>query len=906
MAEDFASKVVAELKRAYGFKRTTGAWLQQGKCPDCGQYELFTAASDPKILRCGRSDKCGFEISVKAALPDLFEDWSKRFERTEAEPNAAADAYLLHERGLDLQGLRDAYSQEWYQDRNTNQGSATVRFPLPGGSYWERIIDRPGRFGKKKANFKFGGQHGGECWAHPEDTFPKLAACTEIWITEGIFDALALRQNFKRLEAKGGRKRSAVSAMALLYPEHFLAKLNTALEGSKFRPTIVFAFDVGAAGVKFARKHVKTAREDGWAAVAAMARPDGEGSKLDWNDLHLRQLGWNGTPESGPMGEDALRSYRYFGDLTIELDPYAKAKLIHEHSARRNFYFRCGSRIFWAKSRGREDQDEAESGSGPIVDEIANCSFRILYRERDEIEDETNYFLEIAFPNNTPTAKARFSAACCAASGEFKKRLFAFSGMWSGAQEQLDRLMRDQTRQLKTVEPIHFTGYSPVHDAWVLGDIAVRGGQVIALSSERYFDFGKSAVKLRSEERLLSIAWNRDQLDLGWVADVWTAWGERGIVALAFFTMSLFAVQIRERDASLGFLEVWGEPGSGKTTLVAFMWRLLGRKDYEGFDPNKATNAAIARNFQKVSNLPVGLIESGRTSDSPSHFRQFDWAELLTLFNGRSPRATGRRTGGTETFEPPFYGSIYAMQNAPVDAMPAVLERFMSIHVDKAAWSETSKAAARRIERYDAEAASSWIIHVTGQARDYLPAFFDAYERHDAGMPKRVALRSKNESTLHNARVIKCHAQLAAAVEVLGALIPASFLPREQIEATLAFVDQMAVDRQAASGADHPVVQRFWEMVDHIIAREESSGASASESLNFHRNPAKIAINLVEFERRARNQNLIPPNDAELKRHLRGSRSRPFLAAKPVNRRGDGKSVHCWVFENPAGTPSTT
>ena len=907
MAEDFASQIVEALKAEFRFKRVNGAWLQQGKCPDCGQNELFASAKEPKIIRCGRENKCGFEQTVKQALPELFEDWSKRFKRTEADPNAAADAYLLHERGLDLTGLREAYSQEYYHDRNIDQGSATVRFSLPGGSWWERIIDRPGRFGKKKANFKFGGQHGGECWAHPEDTFPALATCQEIWIAEGIFDALALRQNFKRLETKGGRKRSAVAAMSVnLWPEHFLAKLGTALEGSRHRPTIVFAFDTGAAGIKWVRKHVAQAREDGWAARAALPRPDGDGSKLARNDLHLRQMNWNGPQERGPMGEDALDDYLYFGDLTIELDAWKKAKLIQQHTARRSFYFRCENRIYWAKTRGRDDLEDGDgSDSGPIVDEVANCNFRILYRERDEVEDETNYFLEIRFPNSTPTAKARFSAATCAASGEFKKRLFAFSGMWSGNQEQLDRLMRDQTRQLKTVEPIHFTGYSPPHDAWVLGDIAVRAGQVLTLSDERYFDFGRAAVKLRSEERILSVAHNPDRPDLRWIEDVWTAWGERGIVVLAFFTLSLFAVQIRERDQSLGFLEIFGEPGSGKTTLVAFMWKLLGRKDYEGFDPNKATSAAIARNFMKVSGLPVGLIESARDQEKASHYRQFDWAELLTLFNGRSPRSTGKKTSGTETFEPPFLGSIYLMQNDPVDAVPAVLERIMSLRIDKGLWTQASKDAAIRLGRYDAAAASNWIVHVCRSAKDWLTAFFDRYDRHDAEMPDRVARATKGKDALHNARVIKCHAQLAAAVEALTGLIPANLLPRDRIDATLRFIDRMAVDRQAASGADHPVVQRFWEIVDHLLMKEQIVGTTEGESLNRHRNPEKFAISLTEFERRARNANLIPPDANDLKKHLRGSRSRKFITTGSVNPAGGGPSVHCWVFERPLHAPTT-
>ncbi len=899
MNADLPSNIVDELKRLYGFKKTRGKWLQEGKCPDCGQFELFTAADSPKMVRCGRSNNCGFEISVRDALPDLFEDWSKRFKESEKDPNAAADAYLRIERGLDLEGLRGAFSQDRYFDRELNAGSATVRFPLPGGSWWERLIDRPGRF-DKKARFKFGGTWGGECWLHPQDNMIELAQCEEIWIAEGIFDAVALRQNFKRLEKDDkSRRRSAVSAMSVNnWPEAFLARLREAIGNGKHRPKIVFAFDVGPAAIKFSRKFVSQAKLEGWVATAAQVLPDGEGNKLDWNDLHLRQIDWSGPKDKAPYSETKIAEYLYNGALTIETDPFAKAALIQNERMWRSFYFRCENRIYWAKSRTRDDDDGDTQQGRPIVDEVANCSFRILYRERDEVEDETNYFLEIRFPNNTPTAKARFSAACCSASGEFKKRLFAFSGMWSGSQEQLDRLMRDQTRQLKTVEPIHFTGYSAAHKAWVLGDIAIHDGRVITLSGDRFFDIGRSAVKLRTEERILRVTYERDRLDLHWIHDVWNAWGERGIVALAYFTMSLFAVQIRELHQSLGFLEIFGEAGSGKTTLIAFMWKLLGRASYEGFDPNKATSAAIARNFMKVSGLPVGLIESGRDAEKTSHYRQFDWAELLTLYNGRSPRSTGKKTSGTETFEPPFLGSIYLMQNSPVDAMPAVLERIMSLRVDKAMWSEESRAAAIRLERYDAETASSWIVHVCRQAADYMPAFFERFEQHDAKMPERVP-------DLHNARVIKCHAQLAAAVEALSGLLPSELLPPERIQKTLRFIDQMALDRQQSSGADHPLVQRFWEMVDHIISREETIGTEPDNHINQHRDPSKIAISLVDFERRARNVGLHPPDPLELKKHLKNSRSRKFLAAQAVNTKS-GRSVHCWVFENPAAPSSQT
>lgn len=880
---NLADEVKKALQREFGFKKTRGKWLQEGTCPQCSKRELYCAADDPKMVKCGRADRCGFEDSVRNLLPDLFEDWSKRFPPTETNPDAAAEAYLVHERGLDLRHLRGKFSQELFRDKDTGATSATVRFPI-GDSYWERIIDKPGRFAKK-AHFKYGGSWAGHCWAPNKLDIAALAKSDAIWIAEGIFDAVALHQ---------GAGLAAVSNMSVNpYPEHFLKEVADylAAEGIATRPKLVFAFDVGTAGVFYTKKHIKRAKREGWNATAAQVRPDGEGTKVDWNDLLLRQQAFKGSAEDGPLGPKAIDEYLHNGAITIAEEARIKARLIVDRAQSRaraisSFDMRHDNRIFWVYVK-----TDADTGNSDLqLVEIANCAFRLLYRERDEIADETTYFLKIDFPDRTGQVKARFSSAACANAGEFKKRLMAFAGMWSGSGEQLDRIMKTQTRRLKVVEPIGATGYSPAHSAWVLGDLAVHQGRVLKVNSENYFDVGKYAVKLRSAERMLQIDYDADQLRFEWLDDVWTAYGPRGLIALAFFVMSVFAVQIRKRHKSLGFLEITGPPGSGKSTLVEFLWKLLGREAYEGFDPNKATRAALSRNMVKVANLPVGLIESGRDDGGRSHSRQFDPNELLVLYNGRSPRSLGKKTGGFETEEPPFLGSIYLMQNERIDAIPAVLERLMSMAIDKSLWGPGTKEAAQRLESWPIESCSGTIVHIARAERDWLPFFFDRFTFHDSNMGKRV-------EGLSNARPIKCHSQLAAALETLPKLFP-NCRP-EWVQQAIAEVDRMALDRQQSAGGDHPLVADFWDKVEFLIDRENQNQQAESRSLNRHRKPdEKIAINLPDFEARCRNAGIYPPPLDQLKKLLRGSKSRKWLATKAVNP-PEGKAQQCWVFEQP-------
>lgn len=880
---NLAAEIDKALRAQFQFRKTRGDWLQEGLCPQCGKREAFCAAKEPKIVRCGRADRCGWEDSVRNLLPELFEAWSDRFPATEENPTAAADAYLLHERGLDLRLLRGRYSQELYRDRASGEVGATVRFPI-ADTWWERIIDRPGRF-ERKAHFQPRGQWRGHCWMPNGTTFETLAEAERIFVTEGIFDAAAIAQV----------DLAAVSNMSTgPYPEHFLDQLRTACEaaGRKDRPELVFAFDVGAAGVFYSRKHVARARREGWEAGAAQVRPDGEGTKLDWNDLLLRHQGWKGEPDQAPLGDAKIEEYLHNGAITIAEEPHEKARLIVDRAQGRaravsSFDMRHGNRIFWVKVKPDE-----ETGKPQIEHyEIANCAFRLLYRERDEIADETNYFLQIDFPFESAPVKARFSSAACANGAEFKKRLLAFAGMWSGTPDQLDRIIKHQTRRLKVVEPVGFTGYSRDHHAWVFGELAVCRGRVLYVNSENYFDIGRKAVKLRSSERVLDIAYDPDRIGFDWLPELYTAFGPRGLIALAFFVMSLFAVQIRDRHKSLGFLEITGPAGSGKTTLVEFLWKLMGRAGYEGFDPNKGTRAFLSRSFVKVSNLPIGLIEGGRDDERRSHFRQFDFNELLVLFNGRSPRGIGRKSGGFETEEPPFLGSIYLMQNERIDAIPAVLERLMSMAIDKARWNEDTRAAAHRLESWPIEDVSGTIVHIVRQEADFLPFFFDRFKHHDAQMGKRV-------EGLTNARPIKCHSQLAAALEALPRLFP-DRCKQAWIDEAIVEIDRMALDRQQSAGADHPLVAEFWEKVDFLLSKETVDQHENGQSLNRSRKPDQlIAINMPDFEGRCRNNGILPPRMDDLKKVLRGSKSRRFLARKPVNP-PQGKSQDCWVFEQP-------
>ncbi|MEM9966060.1 MAG: toprim domain-containing protein [Asticcacaulis sp.] len=691
MRQDIYEELLPRLMSDYGFK-DRGTWLQSGKCPACNRREFFTRKENPWVLKCGRANKCGREYAVKDLYPEIFDNWSNRYKRTPEAPNAAADAYLSHSRRLSLAGLLGCYSQEIYRDDHRNLTSASIRFTLPNGATWERIIDQPSRF-DRKAHFK--GSYGGYGWLAPDQGYEVLARAHRVWITEGIFDALSWRQVGE----------CAVSAMSTNnYPEAFLDQLRKTCADLGVRlPELVFAFDAGKAGTEFTLNYVDRAIEDGWRATAAQPVGEGEPDDHDWNELLGRE---RLTPEH-------IDTYLWNGRILLARTATEKALLLWEKRRWPSFSFVHDSRTWWAsidaarvkEIMDKEDVTETAAARHCLeVTCISNCAFRVLYFQTDEVSQESHYYLAIDLHGNDQTYRARFSPAALAAGSEFKKALIgaAPGALWEGSTRQLDRIVSQQTLGLKTVETLDYTGYSKEHGAYVLGDLAVKGGKVLQVNSEDFFDLGSRQVKLRSPVRLLHNDYDAEQFRTDWLDTVFTAWRGNGLVAVTFWVMAFFAEQIRKEQASLGYLEMSGKANTGKSTIVLFLWKLTGllNESYEGIDPSKSTMVGYIRTLSRAANLPVVFVESDRKDDMP-HAKRFDWDEIKGLFNGQIGRATGKKTQGNDTYEPPFRGALIIEQNHPVNGDEPVLSRIMQTEWTKDGWSTATKAAAEKIEKWD-------------------------------------------------------------------------------------------------------------------------------------------------------------------------------------------------------------
>lgn len=898
---DFALKISSD-----------GQYLRYGKCPSCNKNELFTDACSPWTIQCGRKNKCNYKALVTELYPDLFAKWSKRYPPTEVNPNATADAYLQSERGFDIEKWRGSYTQEVYKDYQSDFTCPTVRFNVTSdgqtAGYWERLIEPASGIAKAKVQtgFKFKGL----AWLPPKlnlenGVWPYVS---ELWVTEGIFDAMALTEN-------GIHAISNITAGN--YPNLTLEQIKARLdELGKSYPKIIIALDSDKAGRSQTDKLVAFARQQGFTATAAQSSEQ-NGSK-DWNDLHKNKK----------LTKSDIQRYKFFGELLIANTVKDKALLSYNHTGNTTFHIFFNQCTYWIKI-DIENYDKArkmEAGSEPTedlfnteeelkeahqlwqddlmqscitVNQVMNCEPKALYYQQNSITDESWYYFRILTKQNV--SKNTFTGSQLSSASDFKKRLLGVAPgvIYQGNSKQLDTILSQMITDIKTVETIDFIGYSEKHNTYIFNKTAICNGQTYYLNEDDYFDLpNNKSLKTLATSPIITIN-KRPEQSIEWLSDIILGWGAKGIITLIGFTGSLLAQQIRKRQKSYPFLEIVGEPGTGKSTLLSFFWRLIGRDSYEGIDPNKTTKAGRLRSLSQTSNMPSVFIESDRDGAGVNRNSQFDWDELKNLYDGGTIGTRGVKTGGNEVYEPPFRGTIVISQNLPVVGSQAIMSRICHLYLTTESQTPESEAAARRIESMQTENVSHFLSDILKLESKILDTFFDVK------MSKENWLKKEGIQTF---RVAHCHAQLLALFEAMKTHLFPNLRSLEDDIYKEIFA--MAKERDHTLNTENALNIQFFDILYSMnsqpIESPENNHTFRRLHLNHSKDNSSLAISLVDIYKLANEYRYTLPPQKDMEEALKKSRQFKFIAAnKVINSAQTGKSKRCWVFEQSKTEPIT-
>lgn len=783
-----------------------GERYKKGVCPSCGKKSLWVFADNPWKIQCDKANNCGYEISAREMYPDVFDNFSKRYAaEMETDNRAIAKAYLREARGFNT-ALVNSFTQEVYRDYKTKATTPTVRFDMPDNGYWERLIENLESF-EDKAQFKPRYSYKGLAWQIPNLDVTKIK---QLWIVEGIFDAIALLHH----------GISAISAMsANNFPDHTLKQIYQA----NHKIELVIALDSDVVGRKSCLKFVEKANELGFCNVKVALT----GNDEDWNDQHLHD---RFKPED-------IEKYFYNGALLTAKTPIAKAQLMYERNSFNQFYLEFGNRTYWVKVdaeklnqdkeveelEGKEDSKEVLSfKSACTVTQIANCTIDFLYAQQEIGTNEKFYFLNVRTDKNQN--KDAFNPKHLNSASEFKARIIntVTGATFTGKTEHLDKLYETKAGGLRDVNTVDFFGYANEVNAYIFKKFAVKNGQVFKINAEEYFELPKQTY-IKSTFDMEKFEPSMEYQNT-WADDYFDVYGTKGVAVLAYWLGSLFVEQIRSKWGSYPFLELTGGANAGKSSLLRFLWKIIGRADYEGQNPNNGSKVGYLRTLAQVGNLPTVMIEC----------EGFNLEDLKTLFDGGYLRTTGQKNMGNKTHMPKFRSALVLSQNERAitegsrDNQLALLQRLIYVHFDTSRHTPARRQKAHRLETMDMSECSGFLLHALKHENEVLKKMDEVFA---AYQDRIMAIPDMNVT-----RIGLTHGLMLSLLDALAMLID---IPDHLIVETRNYLCTIAAERQAELKQDHPSLEQFWDAFDFL----ESQGYQVNHS----RDENYIAINLNQF-----------------------------------------------------------
>jgi hypothetical protein len=863
-----------ENDRDLDFKKITAKYMQQGVCPNCGQRELFVSTDKPFVLKCNRLNECQFEGKTRERYSHLFENLSERFPQTEENPNATADAYLQRNRGFDISKLSGCYTQG-KRKLQDDTWADTVRFPLCNG-HWDRLIDSTAvALNKgKKAQIKYGTDYQGKGWTPPGMT---IEEGDDVYVVEGIFHAIAFFL-------------AGYKAIASISASNFPWEVIEANKGKKIRWIIGLDDDkAGHAVIPKYRKQLHAMKEKAWVALA--------GADRDWDDVF----------RDGQLDDEFLQEACYQGRLFVATSPLHKAYLLYLKRQHGFFLLDFQNQLYSAKVKITDLNEaldgETVNGNQAIFEkhcdivQVANCVPHFEYIQRDALSGDQQFFFQFNFPNEAQNCKEPLAPNSIGDPRSFAKSLLERTpgGNFEGGEKVLSMLRKKWLANVLTVRSLPFVGYDAVSKAYCFQKFGYHNGREYLANDHGYLEIGKTGLKTSLNS--LQIA-RGAAFDPSWFSDFVAVHQMNGLAALSWWTATMFVQQIRTQQESWPFLELTGDAGAGKSSLLRFLWRLVGRSNFEGIKPSDQGASAIGlvRALSQVSNLPVVLIESdSQNVDAQGRavITQYNWEKWKALFDHNATlRTVGVKSSSNDTDSLLFLAALCIAQNATVDGSEAILTRISHYHATRAHHTPALKVLAVGLNAIPVEQLSGYLGHCIGQESAWLTRYFEAFPQYEQ--------RLQAHTVIQHQRIVLCHAQMMAAAKATQALFPD--WSDDALEQVLKHIESRAIDRQQRVSTENPTAARFWQIYhylnERVVTHTDSTGSRDDfhETLNHSADKCQIAINIEHFHNACRLAGQEVIHATQLHRALPLSSTHSFLGTRKVRSVIEKRSLNCWVF----------
>lgn len=883
MTESIRRALVADNR--FEFRRE-GDFLRQGICPNCGKKTCYIKLSDPYRVSCDRLNKCGWSASTRDLYRDLFESLSRRIRPTKENPNATADAYMRDIRGFNLDKIRGMYRQGAVYIEATGQYFPAVEVSIGPDVVWKRIIDAEGVKANDGKKAKIHGSYKDTGWIPPGMTFDKGDT---IWITEGIFKSMAFLHIGKK----------AISGLSAINLPRNIIKANA---GKRIR--WIIALDADRAGEVNSRKfHAELEELKEIVFVAFPAPDDG-----DWDDLY----------RAGKLDEHYLQQSIRRGFQTLANTPGEYAFFLWSDRKQNYLVFDFRGALYHCEvsasrdklpnypQNGRYDLEKKYllAGLSSFRDcselvKICECNPRAVYTQHERETGRRSAVFHITFSDSRRAPRLmELEGNALRTADTFNNELLKTSVYYAFTGDNTDlKLLRARWAESgqREVTVIPYSGYEHETEIYAFSEFAYRHGEYQEVNDYGYFDFNGTCLKTTHKTLDLVERERIGQLPENFFSDFIKVFGPNGLVLLGWWTGTLFAEQLRKKQASWCFMEFTGERGAGKSTLLRLLWKMTGVvKDQEGLDPNKNSDVGFFRLMAQYSNLPIVLLEADGVMSDSGKSKGFNFNRLKEFYNFGAPtRTVAAFTNGLELRQDIFRGGLLVSQNNEIVGTEdgALLSRFVSCRCTKEHFTPETRLLAEKFEQFTAAELGGYLHAVLSRE----PEFWEAYQANYKAARNEFARRN-SQGTVKDDRVLKCHAQVAGWIRTLSLLFGATPEFGDAVGRALDLLWERAEAKQRRLSGEHPMLETFWSNFDYINHARKKENGGDPEILNHSSNPGMIAIQFADYTANCKRFFLEVPPEQELRVLFPNSRTYKYLEKKPVKSRLENRSIRCYVF----------
>jgi hypothetical protein len=652
--------VYRNLKRDNPKSKETSTHINDLKCPACGKNEGFAHRDSPMAIMCHRFNNCGATTPIKLVYPELWQDLAKQYPPTPTDKKATARAYL-ESRCLNPELI------EFKQGYVDNHQTLIIEHD---GVKFQRLIDYKGK-DKNRLN------------AYKGKVFETKGVkdSETVFIVEGVINALSLEQ--------AGQAAIATYSSGAIPKDYYQQN-----KGKAF----VIAFDNDTAGIKGIQKTIDCFNELG------MADEDGYKIALpptgkDWNDLLVgKQL--------APDTIDKILDEAYWqGKLAFASSPVAYFDIYRER------YPNASMLIFEFKYQTFKGYLREIKEKGVVVDYetkaklLADCSMRLLHSVIDDSQDDKQrmeHYIEL-YSKREGKGHIRMDATELVRLDAFKAALQNHRQLFYGNSDDLTNLASYLFKQYPKppkIRALSVVGYDDKSKGYYFPKFMYDvNGKRIDANSDKYF----TEANIKPFMDCSDTVTNRlESIDLKrFITLLFTAYGNKGLLALGFYVSSLFSHLVFEHYNFFPFLSLCGDPHAGKS----FVSRLLNACLFiftEG-QAMTASNTAKGelRKISQKSSLVCALLE-GRKDKS-----RFDYDGILPLYNRNALYSRATTSQDNRTHDLPLKAAISFVWNHECFTLKPAKERVISLHFADSDNNETTGAAWTELNSFTPEQLAS-------------------------------------------------------------------------------------------------------------------------------------------------------------------------------------------------------